>query len=85
VLNVGKNRLYIHLYHYAEFSAHISIIRRIIIPDSSTRALGQLPAETSTTEAEETWAKKLPMNFAYEVKVKQSRCTPWRRLGGEEI
>jgi hypothetical protein len=29
----------------------------LIIPDSSTRALWQLPAETSSTEAGETWQK----------------------------
>jgi hypothetical protein len=38
----------------------------LIIPDSSTRALWQIPAETPSSKAGKTW-RKLPINFAGEV------------------
>jgi hypothetical protein len=38
----------------------------LIFPDSYTRSVWQLPAETYSSEAGETWAKKRLVNFAYE-------------------
>jgi hypothetical protein len=41
-------------------------MRGLIIPDSSTRALWQLPIETTSSEAGETW-QEMAVNFAYGV------------------
>jgi hypothetical protein len=44
----------------------------LIIPDMS-RKLWQVPADTASAEAGETWRRKRPLNFTYQGTLPQSR------------